>query len=555
MKAKQETENKNMKRILGATIGSCVHVAGILNFLNIAGSAGFDTRFLGTAVNIKTLEKEIKVFKPDLVGLSYRLTPGSAVSILKEFRNLILDKEYEGIRFILGTTKPVAEALKKSKIADVFEKIFVGEESIGEIIAYLADAKSLSVQKIIPPQNLIDRIKYKTPFPLLRHHFGRPDFKETVKGIRKISESGLIDIISLGPDQNTQEFFFHPEKMDEKQNGAGGVPIRGEEDLKKLYRASRTGNYPLMRCYSGTNDIVKFAEVLNKNINNAWCAVPLCWYNEIDNRSKRSLVDSIAENQMVMKWHAQKNIPVEVNESHHWSLRYAPDSIAVAAAYIAAYNAKKMAVRTYISQYMFNTPPETSFEMDLAKMLAKIELIESLHDETFTTLRQSRTGLYSMSGNFNANKGQLASSTMLQMQINPHIVHVVAYCESEHAAKPEDIIESSEIVIKVVNNYLYGCPDMKNNPEVIGRKKQLIKDAELIIEKIKGLDREGKFADPLIAPEIIGKSIKLGILDAPHLKDVKAACGKIKTGFFNGANLTVDENGKPIDELKRLTKF
>ncbi len=81
--------------------------------------------------------------------------------------------------------------------------------------------------------------------------------------------------------------------------------------------------------------------------------------------------ESIAENQSVMKWHAERNIPVEVNESHHWSLRYSPDSIAVAAAFIAAYNAKMMGVKVYISQYMFNTPPETSFTMDLAKMLPK----------------------------------------------------------------------------------------------------------------------------------------------------------------------------------------
>ncbi|MCL5070936.1 MAG: cobalamin B12-binding domain-containing protein, partial [Actinobacteria bacterium] len=190
-----------MKKILGATVGSCVHVAGILNFLNIASSTGFNTRFLGTAVNIKTLEEEIKVFKPDLVGLSYRLTPESAVSILKEFISLILNNEYAKIKFVLGTTKPVREALKKSKIVDIFDKIFTGEESIDEIIDYLANTKSVQFQNIIPPQNLIGRIKYKTPFPLLRHHFGRPDFKETIKGIRKISESGLIDIISLLPNQ------------------------------------------------------------------------------------------------------------------------------------------------------------------------------------------------------------------------------------------------------------------------------------------------------------------------------------------------------------------
>jgi len=542
-----------MKKILGATIGSCVHVAGILNFLNIADKAGFCTGFLGTAVNIKALENEIKAFKPDIVGLSYRLTPESAVLVLKEFRSLILNDKYAKIKFVLGTTKPVEHALKKSGIADVFDKIFTGEEGIDGIIRYLSGKKSSSTQSSIPPQSLIERIKYKDPVPLLRHHFGRPDFEETAEGIKEISDSKLIDVISLGPDQNTQEFFFHQEKMDKKQNGAGGVPIRSIEDLKKLYKASRTGNYPLMRCYSGTNDIIRFAEILRKNINNAWCAVPLCWYNEIDNRSQRTLVESITENQVVMRWHAERNIPVEVNESHHWSLRYAPDSVAVAAAYLAAYNARKMGVKTYVSQYMFNTPPETSFKMDLAKMLAKIELIEFLHDENFMTLRQTRTGLYSMSGNFYANKGQLASSTMLQMQLNPDIMHVVAYCESEHAAKPEDIIESSIMVLKVINNCLNGCPDMKKDREVISRKNQLVKDAKLIIEKIKGLDKVKKFDDPITAPEIIGKSIGTGILDAPHLKNVKAACGKIKTRFFNGANLAVDENGRPISELKRLS--
>jgi hypothetical protein len=87
---------------------------------------------------------------------------------------------------------------------------------------------------------------------------------------------------------------------------------------------------------------------------------------------------------------------------------------------------------------MFNTPPETSFIMDLAKMLAKIELIESLHDDRFISVRETRTGLYSMPPDFNFAKGQLAASTMLQMQLEPSIMHVVAYCESSYAAKPHE---------------------------------------------------------------------------------------------------------------------
>ncbi|MCL5070661.1 MAG: cobalamin B12-binding domain-containing protein [Actinobacteria bacterium] len=564
-----------MKKILGAAVGGCVHVAGILSFLSSANKIGFQTKFLGTAVSAENLLKEINNFKPDIIGISYRLSPESAGRIFWQLKQK-LDSSFnksagKKVPLILGTTKPVAAALKKTGLVEMFEYIFTGGEKAVEIEAFLkniseegrysCEGKSgnlkipFGVKPLTPPQNLQDRIKFKEPFPLLRHHFGRPSLKETIEGLKIIAESSLIDIISIGPDQNAQEFFFKPEKMDNKKDGAGGVPIRSAGDLKMLYSASRTGNYPLMRCYSGTNNILKFAEVLTKTINNAWCAVPLCWYNELDGRSHRKLEDSIAENQSVMKWHAQRNIPVEVNESHQWSLRYTSDSVAVATAFLAAYNAKKMGAATYVSQYMFNTPPETSFTMDLAKMLAKIEMIEALHDDNFKSIRQTRTGLYSMSGTFKENKGQLASSTLLQMQLDPEIVHVVAFCESEHAARPDDIIESSEIVKKVIENYLNGCPDMKNERNVKKRKAQLINDANLIIDAIKKLDTSKKYKDPLVIPEIIGKAIRIGILDAPHLNGSSTGRGKMNTMFFNGACMAVDDFCRPLSEAARLAEI
>jgi len=543
-----------VKKILGAAVGSCVHVAGIMNFLNIAKKAGFETIFLGSAVDISRLENEIEKKAPDIVGISYRLSPESSVKLFENFSKTVAEK-FKNTTFILGTTSSVADTLKNSGMMKIFDRVFTGGESIQEIENYLKGTKLKDYKGKIPPQNLMERIEYRKPYPVLRHHFGRPSLDETIKGVKKVSKSELIDVISIGPDQNAQEFFFKPEKMNKLQDGAGGVPVRSEADFKKLYDASRTGNYPLMRCYSGTNDIIRFAEVLLKSINNAWCAVPLCWYNEIDNRSERSLVDAIRENQQVMKWHAERGVPVEVNESHHWSLRYASDAIAVTSAYLAAYNAKKMGVRNYISQYMFNTPPETSFTMDLAKMFAKIELIEALHDKNFYSIRQTRSGLYSMPADFARGKGQLASSTLLQMQLNPGIVHVVAYCESSYAAKPEDIIESSNIVLKVIENFLNGCPDMKKDDDVVNRKENLVKDAKLIIEKIKSLDENKKYKDPLIVPEIIGKAIKTGILDAPHLEGVRGACGKLKTLFINGANMPVDDCGNIISEEERLSKI
>lgn len=540
-----------MKKIVGACIGSCIHVAGILNFLSLARSHGYDTEFLGSALSIDKLKEELKKSDPDIVAVSYRLSPESALPLFRELKEKIVKKiTGDKIEFILGCTKPVAEVAKK---IGIFKIIFTGEENQQKIESYL-DKRKVKIEGKVPPQNLLKRIKYREPFPIIRHHFGRPTLKETLEGIKKISLSKVLDVISIGPDQNTQEYFFHPEKMDTSQDGAGGVPLRSEEDFKSLYLATRRGNYPLLRCYSGTNDIKKMAEILLRTIKNAWCAVPLCWYNELDNRSDRELKQAIAENQQVMKWHAERDIPVEVNESHHWSLRYSPDSVAVAAAYLAAYNAKMLGVKVYISQYMFNTPAETSFTMDLAKIMAKVELIESLHDDSFRTLRQTRTGLYSYPTDFDKGKGQLASSTLLQMQLNPHIMHVVAYCEADHAARPEDIIKSVKIAGKVIENCLYGCPDMRLDRKVKERKEELVRDAKLIVEKIKKLDKDNKYSDPLVSPEVISKAIKKGILDAPHLCGVKAAKGTIRTMFFEGKNLAVDENFKPISEKERLDK-
>lgn len=56
-------------------------------------------------------------------------------------------------------------------------------------------------------------------------------------------------------------------------------------------------------------------------------------------------------------------------------------------------------VRHYVSRYMFNNPPETSAEMDIAKMLSKNEMIESLSGGDFFVFRQVRAGLAHFSSN------------------------------------------------------------------------------------------------------------------------------------------------------------
>lgn len=541
---------KNPLKIIAAAIGNCVHVAGSINFLNLAQQNGYKTRFLGPAINIDELLLTAKKTKADIVGVSYRLDPNAAFRLFKLLKIKatelgLIDK----CQFLCGCTPSVAVEARKFNF---FTKIFDGSEQVSEIMQFLNADISTKGEQLLG-SDLLTRLKNKKPFPLLRHHFGLPKVEKTIKGIEKIAKAKVLDIISIGPDQNAQFSFFRPTEMDSMLEGGGGVAIRTKQHMKQLYQAAQQGNYPLLRCYSGTRDLKKWAELNATTIHNAWAAIPLCWYSVLDGRSNRPLVEAITENQATIAWHAKKNIPVEVNESHHWSLRHAPDVIAVVMAYLAAYNAKALGVKNYIAQYMLNTPYGTHYNMDIAKMLAKISLINSLHDTNFSSIKQVRTGLASLSTDLNIAKGQLASSIHLAMSLNPDIVHVVGFSEANHAAKPEDVIESCKIVQGVINNTLTGLPYVALDPAIFKRKKELLKEAKILLAAIAKLAVAGK--DPYTDPNVITKAIKIGLLDAPHLRGNVYAAGKIHTSLIDGKCLTVNHNQKALSEQERIAKL
>ncbi len=539
-----------MKKFLGAAIGNCVHIGGVVNFLRLAEDEGHKTEFLGAAVSIEKLIAAVLRLKPDIVSVGFRLTPESVIPLLNELQDEIVDKNLNNLTWIFGGTKPVADIARNYPF---FSKIFDGTEDLDDSIQYIK-GNNLKEVEISYPDNLVDRINSKYPYPVLRHHFGLPSLEETFDGIEKIADSKVLDIISLGPDQNAQENFFNPERMNNDLDGAGGVPLRKIHDFEKLYECSKTGNHPLLRCYSGTAEVFKFAQLLKDTINNAWCAVPLCWYNVLDGRGKRPVLQSITEGQQLMKWHGERNIPIEVNESHHWSLRDAHDTIGVAMAFLAAYNAKKMGVKKYIAQYMFNVPPSMHHKMDLAKMLAKIELIESLEDNDFKAYRQVRAGLASLSADLDVAKGQLAASTYLAMNVKPHIVHVVGFSEADHAAKPEDVIESGKIVRGVIRCTLHGMADMSQDKSVLERKDELISEAKFLLRTIKELYSESN--DPWSDPAVLADSIKRGFIDAPHLRGNPSAKGMLETRIIDGKCLAYSRKlGRAISEEERLSEL
>jgi methylmalonyl-CoA mutase cobalamin-binding subunit len=535
-------------KILAASIGNCVHVAGVLRFLSFAEQEGHETIFLGPATPVHDLIENILEHNPDIIGVSYRLTAESAKGLLGKLKKEVIEKRLDNKRWIIGCTEPIRPIAERTGI---FERIFTGLSTDENTLAYLR-GRSEGISKDDNPHDLMTRLVVKSPIPLLRHHYGVPSFEETVEGTKAIAESAVLDVISIGPDQNAQASFFRPSEMEKYLEGDGGVPLRTPKQLQELYQASRCGNYPLLRCYSGTRDLLKWAKMLRDTINNAWCATPLMWYSELDGRSDRPLKVAIQENQANHRWHAERDIPVELNEPHHWSLRGAHDTIAVAMAYLSAYNAKAVGVRHYVSQYMLNTPLGTAPKMDLAKMLAKIELVESLHDHSFTSIRQIRPGLFSYPPDLDRGKGQLASSIYTGMMLKPHIVHVVGFCEADHAATAKEVIESCKIARRVIHECLMGVPDPLQDKEILRRKNELVKEARLLIQVIASF-ADDPLPDPLTNPNAYVKAVKMGALDAPDLRDNSIAKGILKTRMIDGACISVNpDSGEPMSEMQRL---
>jgi methylmalonyl-CoA mutase cobalamin-binding subunit len=551
------------KVVVAAALGECVHVAGISNFLRLAEAAGWQTVFLGPAVPIERVLESAKKERADMVGVSYRLTPETGERLLGQFAEEASDLHGLGVRFVFGGTPPVAE--RASKLG-FFERIFDGSESPEEVLAFLKGQTSSGESAADYPQSMVERIRWKSPYPLLRHHFGLPSMKETIRGIERIAEAKALDVISLGIDQEAQENFFHPERQEARRTGAGGVPVRNADDYRAIYAASRKGNFPLLRTYSGTDDFIRLAEMYVETTHIAWCAIPLFWFNQMDGRGPWDLEDSIREHQRVMAWYGQRNIPVELNDPHHWGMRDAPDVVFVVSAFLSAYNAKKFGVRDYIAQLMFNSPPGLSDAMDLAKMLAALEMVSTLApppspggrgaggEGEFRIWKQTRTGLLSYPLDPEAARGHLSASVYLQMTLKPDIVHIVGHTEADHAATAEDVIAASQVARRAIENAVRGAPDMTTDPVVHARKEELVAEAGVTLEAIRSLAAPG-VEDPWTDTATLSKAVTTGILDAPQLKNNKFGKGKIRTLIVNGMCVAVDSDGRPMFERERCSRL
>jgi hypothetical protein len=140
------------------------------------------------------------------------------------------------------------------------------------------------------------------------------------------------------------------------------------------------------------------------------------------------------------------------------------------------------------------------------------------------------------------------------MALQPHIYHIVGHTEAHHAATADDIIEASRIVRRAVENAVRGAPDMTADPAITKRRREVVKEANLLLRAIASL--AGPDAnDPWTDPATLTRAVTSGLMDAPQLRNNKFGCGEIRTSIVNGACVAVDSKGKVLKEEKRLAKL
>ncbi len=201
-----------MPRVIAGSLGNCVHVAGVMNFLAMAERAGYQTEFIGAAVPVADFVAAIRKHDPELVGVSFRLTPEVAGRLLEDLRERVERAGLGDRKFAFAGTPPVCAIAEK---LGWFERCFTGLEPPEDTWAYLKGEPPAQKPDDFGATQLA-RLEKKKPYPLLRHHFGLPSLEDTIAGVRDIAEARAVDVISIGPDQNAQESFFRPEEMDRR---------------------------------------------------------------------------------------------------------------------------------------------------------------------------------------------------------------------------------------------------------------------------------------------------------------------------------------------------
>ena len=243
----------------------------------------------------------------------------------------LIEKEF-GRKFetFKGDESPV-ETLQKLGVSDALIPKSIREKSIYDELRLTFGKKLINEEKqfhIYPfkqynyenygtsKDHLIERLSYARKLhqlPLTRVHVG-PYLKDREKALalfsewlKKLSKSHFLDIVSVGSSQLSQSKFG--EDWGDFPNG-GGVPFNNEFELKAI---REDASPMLVRAYSGTKKVAYIASILEKNINQAWHALSLWWFNQIDGRGPLSVQQSLSEHVETLKYIAKTGKPYEPN--------------------------------------------------------------------------------------------------------------------------------------------------------------------------------------------------------------------------------------------------
>lgn len=593
------------------------HTEGMHNASKIAALDGIESFILPPSLNYEPFYEAIDRFKPRYIGLSYRQNEDVAVAEVFKVINYFVTsglvtenddvkiifsglpkttKVLEGkvselpLKVILNQSSPDARA-RVTETVDYFEIVKDREKIIQqiyeelvpkgiELFNQLADEvvrgddyknePSLEIPSVKACSDYITRIQ-ESPIPVLRSHFGIPtdNIQPTVDGIRQLAEARVLDEVSLGSSDLSQRYFGHPEMFAKLKND-GGVPYKTYEDLVKLYQASRCGNFPGVKPYCHVVDLVKFVhQCLDAGmLRGVHQAVPLYWFNELDGRGPANVRQSVKEHFAAVRELAKEGIPVEMNDPNQWSSRWAHDTIIVTSYALVSAVMTMCGVQNMVLQMQMNKPKETGDYADLAKMQAGLEMarrVSKFRKSPAPIFRETRTGIESLSADMNLAKWQLARSTMLQMCMNPHIIHIVSYCEANYAARTADIIDSSKLIRRAVRIFREHEQDIMKetrNPIVLERKEYLMKECEYLLREIAKLNPKYEFcpieniAQYVGNEDVIASSIERKIMSAPGIINDKYKGDFITKPLKYGMINLVDDYNHPriMTEEERLLK-
>lgn len=385
--------------------------------------------------------------------------------------------------------------------------------------------------------------------PLIRAHSGpfsveltrQQCLKEYNTWCHQLANTGYLDVLSIGTSQLSQSNFG--EDWSRKMNG-GGVPVNSEKEYYDIWEAS---NPMLVRTYSATKNVMQMAKVYERSINNAWHALSLWWFNELDGRGPNTLFDNLKEHINTISYIATVGKPVETNVPHHFAFRGCDDITYIVSAYLAAKVVKKCGVRTFVLQNMLNTPRSTWGIQDLAKSRALLELVQELQDSNFRVIFQTRAGLDYFKPSLDKAKVQLAAVTALMDDIEPNnnhspeIIHVVSYSEALFLATPNILNDSIKITRAALAKYrkmrkLGMTPDVMTD-EIKTRTVELSYAARKVIKAMEDN------IPGLYTPEGLYIAFTAGFLPVPELwsdsdEFLHAKCWETKV--MNGGVVLID---------------